>query len=253
MAANPTVVQSGAGASTVAAPAAYTQNFSQASAAGTLLVALVAYAESAAPGISTPAGWSLLSASVGGNAGNTLGGRILYYPNNPGGISSIAFTTLTNINGIAVAFFEFANMAASALDGAFGGGQTFTNGSTTPGGPNVSATIGNELWVGLECDVTGQAYTPVNVPAGAGYWVTGPTATSTTGATVVVIRAFYALPGPVPPPGGNMRITGTLAGSIANGVCMAAFVSQNSGALIGAGTGQAVDMLTGQAISVGGA
>lgn len=239
----PVLVQQVSGASTVAAPANFTLAGISATKVGSYLVAVVALATSASPTINTPTNWTSVANVAGGNAGNTLGGRILVYPNNPGGITNIVFPTLASVNGIAVAFYEFQNVFA--IDTGYGGpgNQGFSNSSATPSVPAYAPPTGPVLIVGYEADVTGQAYTPANVGSG---WVTGTAATSTTGATVCVIRPFYTITTPIP--GQSYQLTGSLAGAIASGASMLSFLCAASGSLT-----QAQPQAVGQDAAVGAA
>jgi hypothetical protein len=238
LAANPVIVQSLASASSSAAPASFSPAFA-ATAAGNLLVAICAYAASGAVSLTPPAGWQTTGVVI--SPGNTIGGRILYLPNNPGGVTTVALTGLAGINGIAVALLE---LSAMLLLNPLGQLSTAaSNSSTTPASGALTPTIANALWLGYEADLTGQAYTPANLPSAAGYWATGPTATSTVGATNAVLRAYTSLPGPMAPPGGVMSLAGTLAGALANVAGLVAMLSVNASQLVNAGTGQTSDVM----------
>lgn len=243
----PQLIQQVALASTVAAPTTFTLSGITATKAGSFLVLCLAYAESGAPNVSTPAGWTTTAA--GGNAGNTLGGRIMFQANNPGGITSVVLSTLSGINGIAVWFIELANVYA--LDSGFnnnGAAQSFSNATTTPSISSYTPQSGPLFLVGFECDVTGQTYTPTNVgPSG---WIAGTTATSTTGATNAVIRPFYSITTP------NIQTTyqlkGTLAGSIAAGNCLLSLLCSAGGELVAGISGGTVDQGAGYGVSSSG-
>jgi hypothetical protein len=219
----PSLVQQKAGNSTAAAPATFTLSAIPATTAGTFLVCCMSIAESAAATVSTPTNWTAVAGASAGNAGNTLGGRVFVYPNNPGGITSVVFSTITGANGVAVWFGEFAN--AQALDAVYAA-ATFVNTSTTPSATAYVPAAGPVLLVGFECDVTGQAYTPANVGAN---WVAGTTATSTLGATNTIIRPFYVVTDPT----SNLtyQLAGTLAGTLANGASLISVLLATSGPL----------------------
>lgn len=221
----PALVQQKAGNSTAAAPAAFTLSAIPATTAGTFLVMGIAYAQSGAATVSTPAGWTVLASAS--SAGNTIGGRILYQANNPGGITSVALSALTGINGIAVWFAEFSNVfAVDAVYGSSGGAAAYNNSSTAPAATAYSASAGPLLLVGFETDVTGQAYTAANVGAG---WVTGTTATSTLGATNAIIRPFFVFTSPIETL--TYQLAGTLAGAIANGTSLVSLICSTTGPL----------------------
>lgn len=218
------LVQQVANHSTSAAPASFTLSGITATKAGSYLVALVAVAESGAASVSTPTNWTAVPGSAGDSAGHTIGGRIFVYPNNPGGITSVAFSTLSGVNGIAVSFFEWANVYA--LDGNYVATASYSNGSTAPSAAAYTPSAGPALLIGFECDLTGQAYTAANTGLN---WVAGTTTTSTTGATNAIIRPFYVLTTPelnVP-----YQLKGTLAGSIANGTSLVSLLCGTSGPL----------------------
>lgn len=244
----PQLIQQVALASTVAAPTTFTLSGIASTRVGSTLILGIAYAESGASAINTPAGFT--STAVGSNGGNTLGGRMMFQLSNPGGITSIAFTGLSGINGVAVWLSEWINVYA--LDGGFNSGgafQNYSNGTTTPSVSAYTPISGPLLLVGFECDVTGQAYTAANVgPSG---WTAGTTATSTTGATNAIIRPFYAVTTP------NIQTTyqlkGTLAGSIAAGNCMLSLLCNVGSELVASINGSTVDQGAGYGVSATGA
>lgn len=221
----PKLVQQVSGATSAAAPATASVTIA-ATQAGSMLVALVSYAQSGAPTVPTPAGYTAVA--VGGNPGNTLGGRIYYQANVASGITSFALAGLAGINGVAIAVYEFQNVYVA--DNGYGGGQGnqgFSNASTTPNVQNYpSPAAGPVVLIGFECDVTGQAYTPANVGVG---WTPGTTATSTAGATNTIIRPFSVVTSPVETL--TYQLAGTLAGSIASGACLLSLICATSGPL----------------------
>lgn len=211
-------------ASSAALPSSLTLNGITATQAGSRLVLCVAYAcTGSAPVLTPPAGWNTPLSGL--NAGNTLGGRLLYYPNNPGGITSVALTSLSNINGLAMWFAEF---AAGVGRDTLGPAINVYNSSSAAVAGNAYADplIGPLLLCGLECDLTTQSYTPANVGAG---WVVGTTATSSAGATNVIVRPFWTVT--TPNPSVTYQIAGTLAGAIANGVSMLSMLINTTGPL----------------------
>lgn len=222
----PTLVQQVAGASSSAAPASFTLSGITSTRIGTFLVVCVALAESAAPAITTPANWTIVTGANVGNAGNTLGGRIYVYPNNPGAITSVAFTTLTNVNGIAVWFGEFSNVYT--VDNAYGtpGSGTFSNSATAVSAPSYTPAIGPVLLAGMEADITGQVYTPANVGT---TWVAGTTATSTLGATNTIIRPFFTVA--TPTINTTFQLAGSLAGALASGASLVSLIPGTAGPL----------------------
>lgn len=244
-----TLIQQVSTATTVATPANLTVNVAS-TGVGNTLVALVAVAATgSSPGFSAPAGWIVQGGTLGNNAGNTLAGRFFVFPNNPGAITSVQFN-ITNANGIAIAFYEFDdNVVGGSMDTLYGflgggpGNASFSNGSTAPSVVSYTPSVGPVLLVGFECDVTGQAYTAANVGPG---WIADTTATSTTGATLVVIRPFHTVTTPV---GGQpYQIAGSLAGSIANGVIAASLTLASTGSIYG---GNAASQWYGGAQAIG--
>lgn len=223
--AQPSLVQQVAGASSAAAPATFTLAGITATKAGSFLVCCVAAALSGAPTISTPSGWTPVAGASGTSAGNTIAGRLFVYPNNPGGITSVAIATLAGVNGIACWFGEFTNV--QAVDPLYAGAAAATNGSTAPSATAYTPTAGPVLLVGLEADVTGQAYTAANVGSN---WIAGTTATSTLGATNCILRPFYVVTNPEP--GVQYQLAGTLAGSIANDASLVSLLCATSGPLL---------------------
>lgn len=228
----PQLVQQMAGASSAAAPGNFTLGGISATQAGTCLVFLVAAACSGAATISTPTGgWTLAAGATGQSANNNIAGRVFVLPNNPGGITSVAIATLAAVNGIATWFGEFSGVyAADAVYGtaAGPGRQVFSNTGTTPAGIAYAPNNGPLLLIGLETDVTGQAYTPANI---GGTWVAGTTATSTLGATNCIIRPFWTVTLPLEPPQTSYQLAGSLAGALANGVSLVSLLCGTSGPL----------------------
>ena len=224
----PRLIQQVAGASSAAAPATFTLSAIPATQAGSFLVFCVAAALSGAPTISTPAGWTAIAGAAGNSAGNTIAGRLFILPNNPGAITSVVITTLAGVNGIATWFGEFANVQASdPVYGSSGGAQSFSNSSAAVNLTAYTPTAGPLLLVGLETDVTGQAYTAANIGAN---WVAGTTATSTNGATNAIIRPFFVVTNPEL--GIQYQLAGTLAGAIANGGSLISLLASTSGPLL---------------------
>lgn len=221
-----TLVQQVAGASSSAAPVTFTLSGITSTRVGTFLVACVALAESGAATVSTPTNWTAVTGANLSNAGNTLGGRVYVFPNNPGAITSVAFTTLTAVNGIAVWFGEFSNVYT--VDSAYGtpGNGTYSNSAAAVSAPNYTPNVGPVLLVGMECDVTGQAYTAANI---GGTWVAGTTATSTLGATNTIIRPFFAVT--TPTINTPFQLAGSLAGAIASGASLVSLIPGTAGPL----------------------
>ena len=250
----PVLVQQVAGASSSAAPAAFTLSGITATKAGSFLVFLVAAALSGAPTISTPTGWTPVAGASGLSGGNTLAGRLFVLPSAAAGITSVVISTLAGVNGIATWFGEFQNVFAvdPVYNSAGGNGaQNFTASGSTPSGVTYTAPVqGPLLLVGFETDLTGQAYTPANVGAN---WVTGTPATSTIGATNTIIRPFFTVTNPLILQG-NYLLAGTLAGALANGASLVSLLTATTGGLLsypgpfgfpGGGGGQAWGALGG--------
>jgi hypothetical protein len=224
----PAIVQQVTAATTTLGPTGITVNIA-ATQAGTMIVALVAYAEGGAVTVPTPAGYTLVAGTVGTSPGNTVGGRVFIQPANPGGLTTFVLSSTVNTNAIAVAVYEVSNLVAP--DGGYSGGaapgnQTYSNSSTNTTAPSYVPTSGPVILLGFECDVTGQAYTPANVGAN---WVTGTAATSTTGTTNVVIRPFSVIT--TPELVTTYRLAGSLAGAIAMGGSLVSVLANTSGPL----------------------
>ena len=239
----PTLTQSRGLASSSAAPASFTANYTSNVTAGNALVAVVCVAASAAPAVSTPTNWTALSAISASNT--SLGIFTFLYPASvqPGAFTAVAFSTLTNVNGIAVLLFEIASAqpltnwdVLSAVDP--------PTSNTTPAVAPFIPTVGNVLWIGVLCSITGQTLTASNQPGGAtdiGAWTAGPTATSTTGATNVQAQSFTSMPGPTYPTGGRLQARGTLGGALQNAAVCIGIPGLGAGTLAQSG---AVDAVT---------
>lgn len=217
----PSIVQTANKNTTSAGPASIAPTWT-ASAVGSTLIAVVASALSGAPTISTPANWTAGPVTTQGTA---LDLRMFYYVNNPGSLTTATFN-LTNVNGCCVGFYEVANLnTVGPFDG--NSGQSNSNaGSTAVSCPAYSALpYCCQLLIGAVCQISTQAFTPANL-AGVLPWTTGPTATSTTGATNVILATYSMNQGANPMP--TPAITGTLAGSVAWCAGMWAFMSTSS-------------------------
>jgi hypothetical protein len=132
-------------ASNTAAAASVTATLASASVAGNLLVAFVA-ARGAFTSATMPANWQLAASNVGGSGSSSESAFLYYYPNNPGGITSVA-VTVTGTTGVSLLLAEFSGVATSSpLDqtdvaGAGSGatGTLLTPATTYPGELAVSA------------------------------------------------------------------------------------------------------------------
>lgn len=213
----PVQIQQASSASSAAAPASFTTAAFTATQTGSLVVAIAAVATSGAATVTTPASFTL-GPSVQ-NVGNTLAAFLFFRANVPSGITTVTFNPLANVNGIAVAVYEIGGMTATPQDQQ---GQNANNSSTSVGPVNANPAQSNTFVVGCEADLTGQAFTYT----GSTYLVAGTTATSTVGATNVIIRPFAGATGPVKPL--NATLSGTLAGALANGSVIADFLSSIS-------------------------
>lgn len=235
------LLQQVAAATTVATPASLTVTIAATTAGSTLLAGVAVAATGSAPVITPPANWVAMGGSTGANAANTMGAGLYFLPGafNAGGITTAVFN-VTNANGIVAWVAEFggpwlpspypaSNTAANYTAGVFAGGAlAATNSSAAPTGTSTNPQAGPVMLWGFEADVTGQVYTPANV---GGVWTAGSIATSTTGATLVVIRPFFqianALQANVP-----YQIKGSLAGALANVVAEAMLPMALSDSLI---------------------
>jgi hypothetical protein len=224
----PTIIQTAQTHTSSAGPASVAPSWSP-SAAGSTLVAVVACALSGAPTVSTPANWTAGPVRTQGTAMDL---RLFYYVNNPGSLTTATFN-LTNVNGCAVGFFEIANLNTVAPYD-FGSGQANSNaGSTAVSCPAYTAVpYGGQLLIGAVCQISTQAFTPANI-SGQLAWTTGPTDTSNTGATNVILATYSMSQGTNPSP--LPAIAGTLAGAVAWCAGMWAFMSTSSGQLLHAG------------------
>ncbi len=222
----PSLVQQVAGASSAAAPATFTLAGIAATQPGSFLVCCAAAALSGAGAVANPTG-SWAGTNAAGAAGTAILGKIYILPNNPGGITSVVFSTLTAVNGFAVWFGEFANVQAlDTIYGTAGGMQSYTTSSTGQSSNSYTPAVGPLLLVGFEADLTGQPYTPNLVGKN---WVTGTSVTSTLGATNVVIRPFFVVT--TPEVVQTYQIAGTLGGLLANGVSQISLLTSTSGPL----------------------
>lgn len=225
------IVQQVAAATTIATPPSLAVTIA-ATGVGNHLIAFVAVAGTGVASVfTTPANWAPIPGSSGENAANTLAVAGFKFIGNPGAITTVTFT-VSNANGIAAIVYEIDDTALTGLSdvgyNVVGATQVTTNSSATPGATAYTPSAGSLLLIGIECDVTGQAYTPANTGAG---WVTDATATSTTGATLIVIRGFHAVSNPVQQ--SAYQLKGTLAGAIANGAVMASWLLGASYQLFG--------------------
>lgn len=202
----PTLVQQVSGASTAAAPANFSVNIA-ASQAGSTLVALVAITATGAVSITGPANFTPVAA--GDSAARGLGGRLYVLQNNPGGITSVGVTGVANVNSIAIAVYELANIGAALITQGNGAYQTFNNGSSTPS-LSASPFAGAMYWVGCEAGISTGAFTN----QGSSFLAAGAVATSTTGATNLAIRPFAGL---ATAQANSVKVGGT---DTANGGCL---------------------------------
>jgi hypothetical protein len=111
--------------------------------AGNLLVAFVS-ARGTFASATMPANWQLATSNVGGTGSTTESAFLYYYPNNPGGITSVA-VMVTGTAGVSLLLAEFSGVATSSpLDqtGVAGAGSGSTGSLTTP-----STTYPGELAV----------------------------------------------------------------------------------------------------------
>lgn len=255
----PTLVQQTASASSSAAPASFAPAFGGATTAGTTLIALVATANSAVGAtITTPTNWTL----IGSLNIASIGLWAYIFPNNGGGITTVTFAGLSNINGLAVSLLEFSGMPVGAvLDAQTGGpvlgsvGSIFTSNASASALSTTAVTprTGNGLWIGLVASSSAQTPTSTSTPsAGIGAWNAGTTATSTVGATNITSKSLWSTFGPFFP-AVPMQVSLTTGGAVFVGALMFDLLSLASGALAqmeggptggmawaGAGAGQAV-------------
>jgi len=101
----PNLLQSITAASAAAGPASITPTFGGASTAGNFLV-LIVCVTGTTPSITTPGGWT----SIRNNVTNAIAFGFFIFPNNPGGITSVAVTVGGTGGGAAAAMFEFTSM-----------------------------------------------------------------------------------------------------------------------------------------------
>lgn len=235
------IVQQVAGASTTAAPASFSLTIAGTQVNSTLIAGVAVAGNGTASVITMPANWQALAGSVAENAANTLAVGLYFLPGqfDPGSVTSV-LATVTNANGIAVWVAEFSgnwlpspypvsNSAGNYSAGVFAGGSAgVTNSSAAPTGVTIQPQASPVMLWGIEADVTGQAWTAANL---GGVWNTGAIATSTTGATLVVIRPYFQIAAPLQ---ANItyQVKGTLAGAIANGVATALLPMALSDSLI---------------------
>lgn len=235
-----TLIQQVSAATTVATPASLTVNFASTGAGNTLVVCVAVAATGTAPAFTTPTNWTAVGGAGGTTGANTLAGNMFIFPGGagpgaqPGGLTSVVLS-VTNANGIAAAFYEFDdNVVGGQFDSLYGAvagnpaRQSFANSISSLNGTPYTPSVGPVLFIAFECDVTGQAYTAANVGPG---WVTDTTATSTTGATLVVIRPFHVV---TTPAGGVLfQLAGSLAGAIAGGLVQTSLTLASTGNVYG--------------------
>jgi len=139
MASNPTLVQSANAVSSAAGPTSITPTLGAGSTAGNLLLLAVAVAGTTVS-ITTPTNWTLVNSGVIAGVGRI---HLFAFPNNTGGITSVAIT-VTATGGSAVAsIFEFSNMQPAPI-------QDFTdvfliNGGTQRNEPFPAPVFAGEL------------------------------------------------------------------------------------------------------------
>lgn len=224
MPASPTIQQTASAASTTAAPATFTLNFT-ASQTTSFLAAFVVGAMSAGGGTFTPPSWVAQGSSVNSNIAVWL----YTNANNGGGITTFAMTAMANFNAVAVCMIEINNMPPSSGLVLDAGTQNFTVNNAAAASASTSAitpTLGNEVWFGVAASLTGSSLTTANKPAaGLGSWNTIAAATSTNGATNIQIQPFYSVPGPIYPAGGVFQIVANNAPNASNLAFIVAFRS----------------------------
>lgn len=155
---------------------------------GTTLVWVVAVNASAAAALGgTPTGWTLLAHPT---AQATLDTAIYVYPNNPGAITSVTFSSnaTATTGGIAAYFYELGYVLPGT------GNITFTtaNGSSTsPGSSSPPTLIGNGgICIGYNAWVATPTWTGGCQP-GVAQWTQAAQQTSTAGTTNAALQVGY--------------------------------------------------------------
>lgn len=182
----PTLVQQVSSASSSAAPATFAATIA-ATQAGSTLVALVSITPTGAVSITGPANFTQVAA--GDNAGRGMGGRLYILQGVAAGVTSVGVTGLANVNSVAIAVYELANVGAGIILQGNGSYQTFNNGASTPA---LAATpfASSMFWVGCEAGIAGGTF---NATLTSSFLTAGAVATSTVGATNLTIRPFGGL------------------------------------------------------------
>lgn len=162
--ATPALVQSNDASGNSGASA--TASFPAATTAGNLLVLLVSAAKN--PGDVTftpPAGWVQAGTTLHDDVFISVSTAVYLYPNNPGGITSVAITISSAVSAWHAYLMEFSGVAtASPLDGTTAREQDHT---TTPSSGPITTTAAGDLLIGwAEVDVVSAGEQSVTQPAG---------------------------------------------------------------------------------------
>lgn len=217
---------------TTAAPSTATPTYASTQ-VGSCLVCMWSGAMSASGGSLTfPAGWVQIASLT--SFGSAIAYGVAVYFNNPGAITNVAITSMTNFNGFACELQEWSGAitALNPVDLTSVATQLNNTASTSSNSGSKTPTQGNEIWCGLFGSLTASTMTATNLPAaGIGAWTNQGSATSTNGATNIQQTGFTAQPGPVYPSGGVMQISCTYGTSQPNFALMFALVSQIANSL----------------------
>lgn len=219
MPALPVLTQSAGANTTSSGPTNITQNVTS-TRSGTFLVWAVAVNASSGAALGgVPAGWTLLASRVVG----TLALGIYVYQANPGGITSVTFSSgaTATSGGIASWFWEVDNapFAAGASGTATGGTTSVSSGAVTPGADS-SLVLGIAAWVA-------GAVTFSDTSSGGTGWATNAQQTSTGGTTNAAIQTASTTV-----PFGNpaaLTFQGTLSGAVVWDAAIVAIPSSGGG------------------------
>lgn len=177
----PVIVQSAGAHTTSSGPTNITQTIT-ATQQGTFLVWAVAVNASAGAALGgTPAGWTLTSVS---SAVATLAFAVYIYPNNPGGLTSVTFSSnaTATTGGIAAWFWELDNCPATAAVVRFAAGT-----STSPASGNLNPVLDSMLMLGATAWVLGTA-TFTSTSTGGYAWTVNAQQSSTAGTTNAAVQ-----------------------------------------------------------------
>lgn len=218
---HPTLTRVQAVAASSNAASAIAATWSQTTAAGNLLVALVAWSQSlSAPIVTAPAGWTGLSFPVVTDAPCL---RVYYILNSAARSGSESFS-LSSAHDATIEIREYSGTGTWALDHH---GATANDGGSTAVDSNHSTNgsitqVGTEVWVGLAAN---RQQATTNTLASGGFLApnTQTTSSATAGDTIRTVSLERLMLNP-----GTLQVTGTLSISRQWSIAYATFACQAS-------------------------